>query len=100
MFVTRRSERENDIKSITVRIPRDEYMFLRKYADARDVSMNVVITEAVSEYWAKVKRRQALDRIQSLQAKLRRTGQTGSDSVQILREIREERSDPKRRQRS
>lgn len=93
--MTHNNDRKPEAKSITVRIPQKDYMLLREYAHDRDVSMNTVVSEAVAEYGARIGRRQALDRIQSLQQRLQQTQQPGSDSVKLLREVREERSGPR-----
>ena len=93
--MTHKDNSKSGIKSITVRIPQKDYMLLRKYADDRNVSLNSIISEAVAEYGARIGRQQALDQIHSLQERLRRSREPGSDSVELLREMREERSGPR-----
>ena len=93
--MTHKEDSKSGIKSITVRLPQKDYMLIRECADDRNVSLNSIISEAVAEYVARIGRQQALDRIHSLQERLRRNREPGSDSVELLREMREERSGPR-----
>lgn len=80
------------LKPITVRIPEEEYERLKKYATARDISLNSVVAEAIAQYEARVERREAISRIRAFQRRLRDTHEQGSDSVELLRQIREARA--------
>lgn len=84
---------DGSLKPITVRIPRDEYERLRRHAAARDISLNSVVAEAIAEYEARVERREAIDRIRALQRRLRDAHKQGTDSVELLRQIRQVRAD-------
>lgn len=57
--------------------------------------MNVVISDAIAEYGAKVSRREALKRIRLLQQRQRERREPVGDSVVLLREMRAERSEPR-----
>jgi hypothetical protein len=59
----------------------------------RDVSLNAVITEAIAEYGRKIERREVLRQLEDFHKELRASGRKGSDSVELLREMRKERTD-------
>jgi len=83
------------LKAITVRLPEKDYMLIRDYARSQGLSMNMVVSDAIAEYGAKIARRQALLRIRRLQQRQReRRGPIGN-SVELLREMRAERSTPR-----
>ncbi|NPV52657.1 MAG: hypothetical protein HPY71_03940 [Firmicutes bacterium] len=92
MVMHMKDANNNSPKAITVRIPGDEYERLRKYAAARNVSLNSVVAEAIAQYGTKLERHQAISRIQTFQMQLRDGRKEGSDSVDSLRRIRETRS--------
>ena len=83
---------DGSLKPITVRIPEEEYERLKKYATARDISLNSVVAEAIAQYEARVERREAISRIRAFQRRLRDARKQGSDSVELLRQIREARA--------
>lgn len=83
---------DRSLKPITVRIPEEEYGRLKKYAAARDISLNSVVAEAIAQYEARVERREAISRIHAFQRRLRDAHKQGSDSVELLRRIREARA--------
>lgn len=84
---------ENGIyKAITVRVAKDEYERLRKYAAGRHTSLNSVVAEAIAQYGAKQERAEAIQMIREFQAHLRDERTEGADSVKALRQIREMRS--------
>lgn len=83
---------DGSLKPITVRIPEEEYERLKKYACARDISLNSVVAEAIAQYEARVERREAISRIHAFQRRLRDGHKQGSDSVELLRQIREARA--------
>lgn len=78
-----------DWKAITVRLPCKDYSLLKEYADAQGTSLNSVVSEAIARYEARIEREQAIARIERLQQRLRGTHEVGTDSVSILREMRE-----------
>ncbi|MDI7248185.1 MAG: hypothetical protein QME92_12105 [Bacillota bacterium] len=80
------------MKPITARIPEEEYERLKKYAATRDISLNSVVAEAIAQYEARVERREAISRIRAFQRRLRDARKQGSDSVELLRQIREARA--------
>ena len=79
-------------KPVTVRIRQADYLLLREYADSRNASLNSVISEAIAQYGAKIEREQAIMRIQTLQRRLRSAHGLGTDSVELLRKMREGRA--------
>lgn len=81
------------LRSITVRLPERDYMLIRDYAESQELSMNAVISDAVAEYGARVSRREALRRICLLQERQRERRKPVGDSVELLREMRAERSE-------
>ncbi len=83
---------DGSLKPITVRIPEEEYERLKKYAATRDISLNSVVVEAIAQYEARVERREAISRIHAFQRRLRDAHKQGSDSVELLRRIREARA--------
>lgn len=80
-------------KPLTVRIPEEEYEYLKEYAGTRHVSLNWLVAEAIAEYRSKIERGQAVKEIQAFQAKLRDGRKEGCDSVDLLHRLREARSD-------
>ena len=94
MHLVMQMMRANDgsLKPITVRIPEEEYERLKKYAATRDISLNSVVAEAIAQYEARVERREAISRIHAFQRRLRDAHKQGSDSVELLRRIREARA--------
>ena len=86
------NQKDDTYKAITVRIAKEEYERLRKYAASRHTSLNSVVAEAIAQYGAKQERADAIQMIRRFQAKLRDKGTGGTDSVKILHEIREMRS--------
>ncbi len=72
-----------------MRLPGKDYLLLKEYADARGTSLNSVISEAVAQYEARIEREQAIARIEALQKRLRGSHKVGSDSVSLLRDMRE-----------
>jgi surfactin synthase thioesterase subunit len=84
-----------EVKAITVRLLRDDYQRLKDYACVRDVSLNAVVTEAIAEYGRKIERGEVLRQLEDFHKELRASGRKGSDSVELLREMRKERTDAK-----
>lgn len=80
-----------DLKAVTVRLRMPDYQLLKEYADSCNASLNSVVAEAVAQYGARLKREQAIARIQAFQDRLRSRGPIGTDSVDLLREMRESR---------
>jgi hypothetical protein len=75
---------------MTVRLPFTDYCLIKELADARGTSLNSVVSEAVAQYARKLKREHVIAEIQSFQQRLqRRCGQPGTDSVGLLRELRD-----------
>ncbi len=91
--MTRNTDGDKRLKSITVRLPEKSYMVIREYADSKELSMNTVISDAVAEYGARVSRREAIERIRLLLDRQRERRGPTSDSVELLREMRVERSE-------
>lgn len=81
------------LKPVTIRVSPEDYALLKEYADARQVSLNTVVTEAIAQYGAKIQRRRAIERMEDLQRRIRETNGVGTDSVELLRELREERAE-------
>lgn len=89
-----RITKNDSVKPITVRIPAEEYEYLREYADAHRVSLNWLVAEAIADYRAKIERSQAIMEIQAFQEELRDGRNKGSDSVDLLCNLRETRVGP------
>jgi predicted HicB family RNase H-like nuclease len=87
------SDNRQKLRAITVRLPEKEYTLIREYAKNHDLSMNMVISDAIAEYGAKVTRREALERIRLLQQRQRERREPVGDSVELLRQMRAERSE-------
>ena len=87
------SEDKKRLKAVTVRLPEKDYALMRDYATSHELSMNMVISDAVAEYGAKLIRREALERIRLLQHRQRERREPLEDSVGLLREMRTERSE-------
>lgn len=83
--------KEETAKPLTVRIPAEQYEYLKSYAEAHGVSLNLLAAEAISEYRAKIERDRTVAAIQAHQEELREHGE-GIDSVNVLREMREARA--------
>jgi len=86
---------QTEVKAITVRLPLDDYRRLKDYACVRDVSLNAVVTEAIDEYGRKIERREILRQLEDFHKELRASGRPGGNSVELLREMRKERTDAK-----
>lgn len=81
------------LRPVTIRVNPEDYALLKEYADARQVSLNTVVSEAIAQYGAKIQRRRAIERMEDLQRRIRETHGAGTDSVELLRELREERAE-------
>jgi len=93
-MVMRMKNAETDsTKPLTVRIPEEEYEYLKEYAGTRHISMNWLVAEAIAEYRSKIERGQAIKEIQAFQERLRDGREEGCDSVDLLHRLREARSD-------
>lgn len=93
--VMRMSEAKSDsTKPLTVRIPEEEYRYLKEYADRHRVSLNCLAAEAIAEYRAKIERGQAVADIRAFQEKLRDGRREGGDSLELLRDLRAARGNP------
>jgi len=81
-------------KAITVRLEQEDYERLRAHAGTRNVSLNTVVNEAVSEYGRKLEREKVLERIQRFRHELGAgaPGETRDDAVEILKGLREKRA--------
>ena len=77
-------------KAITVRIPESEYMLLRDQAQEYGVSINTLVTDAITEQTSKIRRQALLDDIADFHRRLGKM--TPPTSVQDIREIRLERA--------
>lgn len=54
-MVMRMKNAETDsTKPLTVRIPEEEYEYLKEYAGTRHISMNWLVAEAIAEYRSKI----------------------------------------------
>lgn len=82
---------KKEAKPITVRIPAEQYEYLKSYAETHGISLNLLAVEAISEYMAKIERDRTVAAIQAYQEELREHGE-GIDSVNVLREMREARA--------
>jgi uncharacterized protein (DUF1778 family) len=91
-MVRKSDSSDSDTKPITVRLAQRDYLLLKEYAANQKTSLNSVVSEAVAQYGGRIEREQAISRIKALQQKLRSTGKLGTDSVELLREIREGRA--------
>jgi hypothetical protein len=75
---------------MTIRLPFTDYCLIKELADARGASLNTVVSEAVAQYARKLKREHVITEIQSFQQRLqRKSAQPGTDSVGLLRELRD-----------
>ncbi|MDP2871227.1 MAG: hypothetical protein Q8P31_01595 [Bacillota bacterium] len=81
-----------DLKPVTVRLRLPDYLLLKEHADARNTSLNAIVSEAVAQYGARIKRDQAIAQIQAFQQRLHSRREMGTDSVGLLREVREGRA--------
>jgi hypothetical protein len=81
---------DESLKAITVRVSRATYDWLRQYAEDNGVSMNSVVSEAVSAYAVKSRRALIIKELSELQHSYELAQQAPEriDSVQDLREIR------------
>jgi hypothetical protein len=91
--MNRSNDDREKLKAITVRLPQSVYATIRDCATSRGVSMNMVVSDAISEYGVKVSRREALERIRHLHERQRERRGPTSDSVELLREMRAKRSE-------
>ena len=78
-----------DSRAITVRLPSKDYSLLKEYADAKGTSLNAVVSEAIAQYEARIERERAIARLEALQEQMRSAHEVSTDSVSILRELRE-----------
>lgn len=92
MATKRQSPPKTTSKAITVRIPEADYEQLKKYAASRNVSLNSMVAEAIAQYQTKIERQHAISQIEAFQAQLRDGRREGSDSVEILRDVRQTRA--------
>lgn len=95
MHVVRRKKDagEAGLRAVTVRVKPEEYELLRRYAESQQASLNAVISEAIAQYGARIRRRQWMAEVKGLQRRIREECGIGSDSVELIREAREERAD-------
>lgn len=84
---------DRGLRPITVRLAASDYSLLSELASARNASLNSIVSEAVAQYGTKIRREQALSQIQAFQRRLQETHAPGMDSLELLREAREERSE-------
>lgn len=89
----RNSANGEGLKPITIRIRPEDYTLLREHAEAERTSLNTVVSEAIAQYGLRIRREQAFRRIEVLQRQIRDAHGVGSDSVELLRELREERAE-------
>lgn len=81
------------LRAITVRIKTEEYELLREYAEAQQLSLNAVVSEALAQFGARIRRRQWMAEVKDLQRRIHDECGVGADSVALIREAREERDD-------
>jgi predicted HicB family RNase H-like nuclease len=84
---------KSELRAVTVRIKPEDYKLLAEYAESRQVSLNTVISEVIAQYGARIRRRQVMADVKDLQRRIREECGVGSDSVELIREAREERAD-------
>jgi hypothetical protein len=88
-------EAENKPKNaITVRVAEPLYELLRDHARSRDISLNSVVAEAIAQYSVRIRRAEAVRRIEALQQRMQApsVSERQSDSTQDLRDLRQLRS--------
>lgn len=89
----KQGQSEPGLKPITIRIRPEEYALLKEYADARQASLNTVVSEAISQYEVRIRREQTIREIEGFQSRIRQAHGIGSDSVELLRDMRHERTE-------
>ncbi|MCL6613124.1 MAG: type II toxin-antitoxin system HicB family antitoxin [Firmicutes bacterium] len=85
------TSKNDSSRPLTVRIPEEDYEYLKAYAAAHHVSLNQLAAEAIAEYRSRVERTQAIEEIQAFQERLRELRKEGVDSVDLLHRLREAR---------
>jgi len=88
-----RDSGKTQLKAITVRLDREDYRLLQSHADARNVSLNVVVNEAVADYGRRIAREAVLQRIAAFRESLPAPGTGQPDAVEIIKELRRERAE-------
>lgn len=89
----KKMQREAESKAITVRVKPEEYEIIKKYADAKNASLNTVVCEAIAQYGTRIRRRQVMEDVKDLQRRIRERFGVGTDSAAMIREAREERAE-------
>lgn len=84
---------KTELRAITARVKPEEYELLREYAESQQASLNAVVSEAIAQYGAKIRRRRVMAEVRDLQRRILEECGVGTDSVLLIREAREERAD-------
>lgn len=92
MVIHVKAPKRSKSKAITVRVPESDYCVLREYAKGHDVSLNAIVSDAVGEYAATLKRLSVIDDIADFQRRLgKRTPPTNVEDIHAIRRSRVER---------
>lgn len=93
MFDSEHDSGKTQLKAITVRLDREDYERLQSYAEARNVSLNTVVNEAVAQYGRRIAREEVLQRIAAFRESLPVPKPGQPDAVEIIRVLRGERAE-------
>jgi hypothetical protein len=80
------TSRREPTKPITVRIPKSDYQILRDYSEKSNVSLNMLVADAVTEQIAKIERQAVLSDIAEFHKRLgKKTPPTAVDDLYEIR---------------
>jgi predicted transcriptional regulator len=79
-------------KAVTVRLAPGDYQRLKSYAQAKHISLNTLLNEAITEYGRKIEREETLRRIEAFRSGLAAARGPEEDAVTILHNLRRDRT--------
>lgn len=85
--------KQPETRAMTVRVKREDHLFLKELAGSRGVSVSTVVAEAVSEFARVVRRREAMRHINDLRARIQQAFGVGTSAVELINEARDERAE-------